>query len=401
MDGDDPVGWRGLNWQQSVYPLHWRRNQLVRKLQCRPAKNIFRRKWQQVRPKRETAWPGLHARAAVMLDCPDLAVPREVMQHVVHVESSRNPFAIGVVGGYLARQPKNLEEALATVRQLKEEGYNFSVGISQVNRYNLAKYGLKTYEQAFEVCPNLLAGSRILRECYDRAQDWGKAFSCYYSGNFTTGFQHGYVQKVFASIRKASIESSPPGPIRIISTGSRPRRTQSQDARPLTHQESSGASQSGVASRMEAGGASGLSTAESRPAIPVPGPGAVMPQALRERIESSKVDIGQIPTQLVGVNGDPYQTKQLPARQPMLSAPASALPLPDPSLPLGSSRSAAVAVPSRAEVLRVGVSRKGGGIVQGERGGPAGGSSVSSSAPPESGAVGKGSGQSPDHSFVF
>jgi type IV secretion system protein VirB1 len=77
-----------------------------------------------------------------MLDCPDLAVPREVMQHVVRVESSRNPFAIGVVGGYLVRQPKNLEEALATVRQLKEEGYNFSVGISQVNRYNLAKYDL-------------------------------------------------------------------------------------------------------------------------------------------------------------------------------------------------------------------------------------------------------------------
>ncbi|MEZ5665803.1 MAG: hypothetical protein R3E94_20085, partial [Burkholderiaceae bacterium] len=77
------------------------------------------------------------------------------MQHVVRVESSLNPFAIGVVGGYLARQSRNLEEALATVRQLKVEGYNFSVGISQVNRYNLAKYGLKTYEQAFEVCPNL------------------------------------------------------------------------------------------------------------------------------------------------------------------------------------------------------------------------------------------------------
>lgn len=323
------------------------------------------------------------------------------MQHVVRVESSRNPFAIGVVGGYLARQPKSLEEALATVRQLKEEGYNFSVGISQVNRYNLAKYGLKTYEQSFEVCPNLQAGSRILRECYDRAQDWGKAFSCYYSGNFTTGFQHGYVQKVFASIRKASTESLLSGPIRIISTGSRPRKAQSQDALPLTNQESSGAGQPGVASRMEAGGVSGLSTAESRPAIPVPGPGAVMPQALRERIESGRVDIGQIPTQLVGVNGDPYQTKQLPARQSVSAAPGGALPLPDAGLPLESSRSTAVAAPSRAEVLRVGVSRKGGGIVQEERGAPEAGSSMSSSKPPESGAVGKGSGQSADHSFVF
>ena len=131
-----------------------------------------------------------------MLDCPDLSVPHEVMLHVVHVESSRNPFAIGVVGGYLASQPKSLVEALAAVRQLKEEGYNFSVGIAQVNRYNLAKYGLNTYAEAFDVCSNLKAGSRILRECYDRAQDWGKAFSCYYSGNFATGFEHGYVQRV-------------------------------------------------------------------------------------------------------------------------------------------------------------------------------------------------------------
>src|SRR5690606_37330316 len=42
--------------------------------------------------------------------------------------------------------------------------------------------------------------SRILAECYSRSRaDWGKAFSCYYSGNFTTGYRHGYVQKVFAS----------------------------------------------------------------------------------------------------------------------------------------------------------------------------------------------------------
>ncbi|MDO9253364.1 MAG: lytic transglycosylase domain-containing protein [Hydrogenophaga sp.] len=152
-----------------------------------------------------------------MLDCPDLSVPHEVMQHVVHVESSRNPFAIGVVGGYLASQPKNLVEALAAVRQLKEEGYNFSVGIAQVNRYNLAKYGLNTYAEAFDVCSNLKAGSRILRECYDRAQDWGKAFSCYYSGNFATGFDHGYVQKIFASMRKVQFGLvAQAEPVRII-----------------------------------------------------------------------------------------------------------------------------------------------------------------------------------------
>lgn len=87
---------------------------------------------------------------------------------------------------------------------LEQRGYNFSLGISQVNRHNLSKYGLTSYEHAFQVCPNLHAGSRILKECFDRSKDWGKSFSCYYSGNFITGFRHGYVQKIFDSMRKGT-----------------------------------------------------------------------------------------------------------------------------------------------------------------------------------------------------
>ncbi len=137
-----------------------------------------------------------------LMGCQNLAVPAEVMHHVVRVESSYNPYAIGVVGGRLVRQPKNLSEAVATAHMLENRGYNFSLGLAQVNRYNLGKYGLETYEKAFDVCPNLTAGSRILAECHGRSDgDWGKSFSCYYSGNFVTGYRHGYVQKVYASIR--------------------------------------------------------------------------------------------------------------------------------------------------------------------------------------------------------
>lgn len=140
-----------------------------------------------------------------MMACTNLAVPAEVMSHVARVESAMNPYAIGVVGGRLVRQPKSLDEALSTARMLEDKGYNFSLGIAQVNRYNLAKYGLDSYEKAFQVCPNVVAGSQILAECYGRASsDWGKAFSCYYSGNFVTGYRHGYVQKVYASIASAA-----------------------------------------------------------------------------------------------------------------------------------------------------------------------------------------------------
>lgn len=153
-----------------------------------------------------------------LMNCPDLAVPLDVMHHVVRVESSRNQFAIGVVGGHLVRQPKDLPEALSTVRMLEGRGYNFSIGLAQVNRYNLGKYGLDSYEKAFEVCPNLQAGSRILADCYSRSGgDWGKSFSCYYSGNFVTGYRHGYVQKIYASMRgttpAAAVGAATPIPV--------------------------------------------------------------------------------------------------------------------------------------------------------------------------------------------
>lgn len=137
--------------------------------------------------------------------CPNLSVPMPIMQHVINVESSGNPYAIGVVKGRLSRQPRNLAEALATVKMLENKGYNFSVGIAQVNRYNLKPYGLHSYEQAFQVCPNLQAGTKILKECYDRSKHWGKAFSCYYSGNFVTGYKHGYVQKITASMQRSRL----------------------------------------------------------------------------------------------------------------------------------------------------------------------------------------------------
>ena len=143
--------------------------------------------------------PGLE-----MMGCQNLAVPAEVMQHVVNVESSRNPYAIGVVGGQLVRQPQNLPEAVATVHMLEDQGYNYSLGVAQVNRSNFGRYGLDTFEKAFDYCPNVVAGSKILAQCYaSAAKDWGKAFSCYYSGNFTTGYQHGYVQRVFDSMTRS------------------------------------------------------------------------------------------------------------------------------------------------------------------------------------------------------
>lgn len=149
-----------------------------------------------------------------MLDLPAITAQcgaelyTEAIHRIISVESSFNPYAIGVVGGRLARQPVNKEEAIVTARYLANAGWNFSMGLAQINRYNLSRYALD-YETVFEPCSNLRAAASIYQECYDRALKVSdaetarlKAFSCYYSGNFSRGFiadaggSSSYVQRI-------------------------------------------------------------------------------------------------------------------------------------------------------------------------------------------------------------
>lgn len=139
-------------------------------------------------------------------------VSTKTLAALVSTESSFNPFAIGVVGGRLERQPTNKETAIATAHALDKAGVKYSAGIAQVFRGNWENLGL-THESVFDVCPNLKAGSSILKNCYLRAKKeeadsqeaLQMAFSCYYSNNFTTGFKSGpagapsYVQKIMLS----------------------------------------------------------------------------------------------------------------------------------------------------------------------------------------------------------
>lgn len=138
---------------------------------------------------------------------------------LVAVESAFNPWAIGVVGGALKRQPRHLTEAIATAEALQAAGRNFSVGLGQINVGNFPHLGL-SLSTAFEPCNNLAAMQAVLIKCFDRAQRklprasadqaaLRAALSCYYSGNFSTGFRHGYVGKVVAAARNPIHISSP------------------------------------------------------------------------------------------------------------------------------------------------------------------------------------------------
>ncbi|OTP77291.1 lytic transglycosylase domain-containing protein [Caballeronia sordidicola] len=142
------------------------------------------------------------------------------LQAIVRAESGFNFFAIGVVGGRLVRQPQNRDEAMATVKALDAGGWNYSMGLSQVNRYNLARYGMDA-NAAFDPCTNLRAGSAILSDCYRRASArmgagqnaLRAAFSCYYSGNFKRGFVRdlgtsSYVQRIVSFVASTDPETA-------------------------------------------------------------------------------------------------------------------------------------------------------------------------------------------------
>ena len=167
------------------------------------------------------------------------------LQAVVRTESGFNPYAIGVVGGHLVRQPRDRAEAVATAKALEAQGINFSMGLGQVNKTNLARYGL-TYETAFDPCENLRAGSAILHDCYQRAAAaMGQgtpalraAISCYYSGNFTRGEAAdaggtSYVQRVVANAQTAAGSTNvvPAIPVVMDSQSDRPAHAAAPDAK--------------------------------------------------------------------------------------------------------------------------------------------------------------------------
>lgn len=145
-------------------------------------------------------------------------IPAHTIRSLISAESAANPYAIGVVGGYLERQPATLQEALVTAQSLANQGYVFSLGLMQVNTKHLQRTG-DSYETILEPCHNITIGASILQECYDRAgrayqneeEVHAAALSCYYSGNFERGQMpesdgRSYVERVLEHARNAPDE---------------------------------------------------------------------------------------------------------------------------------------------------------------------------------------------------
>ncbi len=161
-----------------------------------------------------------------------------LMRQIVTVESGGNPFAIGVVGGRLVRQPRNLPEAVATVQMLEKLGRNYSIGTGQINRVHFSRLGWRDdIARGFDVCTNVRASLGVLQDCYDKARRAGyptpaasrntydavhAALSCYYSGDLRRGAQLGYVTKVLNAQPAVALQHVPQATPRATSNPPQP-----------------------------------------------------------------------------------------------------------------------------------------------------------------------------------
>lgn len=133
-------------------------------------------------------------------------VPSSTIGALISAESDFNPYAIGVVRGRISRQPVSLNEAIQTVDRLESAGFNYSVGLAQINKTNFKHHNLDA-RTMFDPCKNIEAGSKILKSCFrtsksvDPANRLKAALSCYYSGTHNTDRYYRYINRVISRSR--------------------------------------------------------------------------------------------------------------------------------------------------------------------------------------------------------
>ena len=129
------------------------------------------------------------------------------MVTLVKTESKGNPLALGLNGARLRFQPKSASQAAAWIRYLDKHGYNFDIGLGQVNIKNIRKYKLKP-EALLNPCLNLKISADILTKNYLEAKKTTpdpqlalrRALSSYNTGNQYSGFDNGYIYRILTNI---------------------------------------------------------------------------------------------------------------------------------------------------------------------------------------------------------
>lgn len=97
-------------------------------------------------------------------------IPVALLYAIAKVESGFRPYIINInSNGKSIRviNPSNYEEAVKTLEYLYNSGYNFDVGIGQINVWNIKRLRLN-YADLLDPCKNIHVSAYILKENVDR-----------------------------------------------------------------------------------------------------------------------------------------------------------------------------------------------------------------------------------------
>lgn len=124
-------------------------------------------------------------------------MPIAVVRAVINIESSGNPLSVGVVGFHHFFQPDSVLMGANMLQSLNKRGISCSAGLMQINTRNFSQYHLTNFS-VFNPCENIRVGTEILFRCYKKSvrkygnngliKNYLNAASCYYSGNFKSGY---------------------------------------------------------------------------------------------------------------------------------------------------------------------------------------------------------------------
>jgi type IV secretion system protein VirB1 len=121
-------------------------------------------------------------------------------------ESGLDTLAIRSNADDRSYHPATKAEAVAIASRMIARGERPDLGFMQINAANLGWLGL-SLTHAFELCPSIAAGARILHGGFDPCMDAGGepqaclkiAASIYNTGSPTRGFMNGYVMRIAAA----------------------------------------------------------------------------------------------------------------------------------------------------------------------------------------------------------
>jgi type IV secretion system protein VirB1 len=157
---------------------------------------------------------------AALLACA-LNVAPVTLEAVIGVESGGNPLALNV-NGMAGPQPRagTPDEAATLARQYIAAGYSVDIGLMQINSRNLPALGA-TVEQVLDPCANIRSGATILTADYVQASQrfapgqpaLQAALSAYNTGNFSRGFENGYVARYYGRATIPSIAGIAAAPV--------------------------------------------------------------------------------------------------------------------------------------------------------------------------------------------